>query len=164
MITLDTMQARHWPEVKRIYEEGIATGHATFETTAPAWELWDNAHLKLPRLVAMENDLILGWAALTPVSGRCVYAGVAELSVYIGTHARGKGLGKQILEQLIIESEQNALWTLQAGIFPENIASIAIHETSGFRKICLRRKIGKLNGVWRDVLLFERRSTLIGID
>ena len=164
MITFEIMHAIDWPDVKRIYEQGIRTGDATFETSTPSWEMWDNTHLKHSRLVAKRNDSILGWAALTPVSGRCVYAGVAEVSVYIGSHARGIGVGKQILEKLIIESEGNGLWTLQAGIFPENICSIAAHERNGFRKIGLRKKIGKLNGVWRDTLLFERRSVVIGID
>jgi phosphinothricin acetyltransferase len=158
------MQPMHWPEVKKIYEEGIKTGHATFQLEAPAWESWDKSHLELPRLVAISNNLVVGWAALSRVSERCVYAGVAEVSIYIASAFRGTGLGKQLLKELVFESEKNNFWTLQAGIFPENLPSIAIHEQNGFRKVGVREKIGKLNGVWRDTLLFERRSRLIGID
>lgn len=149
----------HWDTVKTIYEEGIATGNATFQTTAPSWEEWDAAHNKKPRLVAIENDTILGWAAITPVSGRCVYAGVGEVSVYVSAAARGKGVGKQLLQALITESEKENLWTLQAGVFPENLASLAIHQACGFRIVGTREKIGKMNGVWRDTVLLEKRST-----
>jgi L-amino acid N-acyltransferase YncA len=155
---------QHWDAVKIIYEEGIATGNATFQTSAPAWEEWDAAHLPAARLVAVENDGLLGWAALTPVSGRCVYAGVAEVSVYIGAAARGKGLGKQLLTALVAASEAAGLWTLQAGIFPENTASIAIHEACGFRVLGTRERIGKMHGVWRDTVLLERRSKLVGTE
>ena len=153
----------HWEAVKQIYEEGIATGNATFQTAAPTWEEWDAAHVAKPRLVAIENNEILGWAAFTPVSGRCVYAGVGEVSVYVGTNARGKGLGKQLLLALIEGSEKENFWTLQAGVFPENLASLAIHEACGFRIIGTREKIGKMNGVWRDTVLLERRSNRTGI-
>lgn len=148
----------HWEAVKTIYEEGIATGNATFQTTAPSWEEWDAAHSKKPRLVAVENDTVLGWAAITPVSGRCVYAGVGEVSVYVSAAARGKGVGKQLLQALITESEKENLWTLQAGVFPENEASLAIHKACGFRIVGTREKIGKMNGVWRDTVLLEKRS------
>lgn len=148
----------HWETVKTIYEEGIATGNATFQTTAPSWEEWDAAHSKQPRLVAIENDTLLGWAAITPVSGRCVYAGVGEVSVYVSAAARGKGVGKQLLQALITESEKEKLWTLQAGVFPENEASLAIHKACGFRIVGVREKIGKMNGVWRDTVLLEKRS------
>lgn len=158
------MLPQHWERVKEIYEEGIATGNATFQTAAPDWEEWNNAHLKSCRLVAVENNEVIGWAALTPVSDRCVYAGVAEVSVYVAALARGKGVGKKILNTLIEESERNNLWTLQAGIFPENSGSIKIHEACGFRLIGRREKIGKMNGTWRDTLLFERRSKKIGIE
>ena len=154
---------QHWEAVKKIYEEGIATGNATFQTSAPTWEEWDNAHAEKPRLVAVENDEVLGWAAITPVSGRCVYAGVGEVSVYVGANARGKGVGKQLLRALISESENENYWTLQAGVFPENKASIAIHEACGFRVIGTREKIGKMNGVWRDTVLLEKRSHKTGI-
>jgi phosphinothricin acetyltransferase len=157
------MTAIHWPEVKAIYESGIATGNATFQTGAPTWEDWDAAHIKTCRLLAVDNDIILGWAALTPVSGRCVYAGVAEVSVYIGENARGKGIGRQLLDALIRESEQHNFWTLQAGIFPENVASIRLHEACGFRIVGRRERIGQLHGVWRDTMLLERRSSKVGV-
>ncbi|MES2774532.1 MAG: N-acetyltransferase family protein [Bacteroidota bacterium] len=152
----------HWPDVKRIYEEGIATGNATFQTAAPGWEEWDSVHVKASRFVAVENNEVLGWAALTPVSGRCVYAGVGEVSVYVSTAARGRGVGKKLLQALVVSSEQNGFWTLQAGIFPENKGSIKIHEDCGFRLIGAREKIGQMNGVWRDTLLLERRSKIAG--
>jgi L-amino acid N-acyltransferase YncA len=157
------MQNLHWPSVKKIYEEGIATGNATFQTAAPEWEEWDAAHVKNSRLVAVEKNEILGWAALTAVSGRCVYAGVGEISVYVAAAARGKGIGKKLLQALIEESEKNNFWTLQAGIFTENKSSIKIHEDCGFRIIGSREKIGQMNGVWRDTLLMERRSKITGI-
>lgn len=157
------MKAEHWPDVKAIYESGIATGNATFETGAPAWEEWDAAHIKTCRLVAVEQDEILGWAALTPVSGRCVYAGVAEVSIYISESARGKGLGSILLNALVAESEQHNFWTLQAGIFPENVASIRLHEACGFRMVGRREKIGQMLGVWRDTVLLERRSNTVGV-
>jgi phosphinothricin acetyltransferase len=160
---IEIMQPAHWPSVKRIYEEGIATGNATFQTTVPGWKDWDDAHVKNSRLVAIDNGEILGWAALTAVSGRCVYAGVAEVSVYVAATARGKGIGKKLLQALIEASEQNNFWTLQAGIFPENESSIKIHEDCGFRIIGRREKIGQMNGIWRDTLLLERRSTVTGI-
>jgi L-amino acid N-acyltransferase YncA len=156
------LQAVHWPDVSRIYEEGIATGQATFQTNAPSWEEWDRNHLPHTRLVAMDGGIVRGWAALTPVSGRCVYAGVAEVSVYIAAVARGKGVGKSLLNALVSESEKQGLWTLQAGIFPENKASIRLHEGNGFRIVGTRERIGKMNGAWRDTILLERRSTLIG--
>ncbi len=148
----------HWPEVKKIYEEGIATGYATFQTSAPSWEEWDTAHAAKPRLVAVENDRVLGWAAITPVSGRCVYAGVGEVSVYVGAHARGKGVGKQLLAALISESEKENYWTLQAGVFPENKASLHLHQSIGFRIVGTREKIGKMDGIWRDTVLLEKRT------
>ena len=163
MISLEQMQPGHWEAVKRIYEEGIRTGHATFETTAPEWATWDEGHLREPRIVAMEDGELLGWAALTPVSGRCIYAGVAEVSVYVSAAARGKGVGKSLLLKLVEESENKGLWTLQAGIFPENTASVKIHESCGFRIVGKREKIGKMDGVWRDNLLLERRSAVVGV-
>lgn len=158
------MEFPHWEEVKRIYLEGIATGHATFQASAPDWEEWDSSHLPACRLVAIENAEVLGWAALTPVSGRCVYAGVAEVSVYVAQKARGKGIGGMLLGALVAEAEKNDLWTLQAGIFPENEASIQLHIKAGFRMIGTRERIGKMNGQWRDTALLERRSKLIGIN
>ena len=157
------MLPRHWEAVKQIYKEGIDTGNATFQKTIPTWDEWDNAHEKKCRLIAINGDTVLGWAALTPVSSRCVYAGVGEVSVYVSLAARGKGVGKKLLQNLIVESEKNNFWTLQAGIFPENEASIKIHLDCGFRIIGTREKIGEMDGVWRDTLLLERRSKTIGI-
>lgn len=158
------MQPGDWLEVKEIYEEGIATGNATFQLSAPEWEEWNTGHLQHSRIVARYDGKIIGWAALTPVSGRCVYAGVAEVSVYVSDKARGKGIGKQLLQKLIEESEANNTWTLQAGIFPENVASIKIHESCGFRLVGTRERIGQMNGKWRDTVLMERRSNTIGIN
>ena len=163
MIEIKSMEPRHWNEVRRIYVEGLATGNATFQTTAPEWEEWDKAHIQTGRLLAFENGIVVGWAALTPVSGRCVYGGVAEISVYVAETARGKGVGKYLLKSLIENSEANKFWTLQAGIFPENIASVKIHEANGFRLIGKREKIGQMNGVWRDTVLLERRSKVVGV-
>jgi L-amino acid N-acyltransferase YncA len=157
------MKPNHWSQVKAIYENGIATGNATFQTSAPQWEEWDNVHVKTCRLVAIENEKVLGWAALTAVSSRCVYAGVGEVSVYVDETARGKGIGKALLEELIKETEQRNYWTLQAGIFPENIASIKIHQSAGFRIIGRRERIGQMNGIWRDTVLLERRSNTVGL-
>jgi L-amino acid N-acyltransferase YncA len=162
MIKLELMKPSDWEAVKDIYEEGIATGNATFQQSAPTWEEWNNSHLQHSRIVAKEEDNVVGWAALTPVSGRCVYAGVAEVSVYVSDKVRGRGLGKQLLQKLIEESEANGIWTLQAGIFPENTPSIKIHEASGFRIFGTRERIGKMNGVWRDNLQLERRSKVVG--
>jgi L-amino acid N-acyltransferase YncA len=159
-MTIQPLTAEHYSSVKKIYEQGIATGQATFQTTAPEWQEWDQSHLAHSRLVAFENDEVVGWAALTPVSGRCVYAGVAEISVYIDERYRGKGVGKSLLQHLISESESHNIWTLQAGVFPENISSLKIHESLGFRKVGYREKIGQLKGVWRDTVLFEKRSPL----
>ena len=153
-----------WPQVKAIYEQGLATGMATFETTAPNWEKWNSSHLSFARLVAVEDGTVIGWAALSPVSNRCVYGGVAEVSVYIATQHRGKGVGKKLLQQLIIDSEANGIWTLQAGIFAENLASAQLHYSVGFRMVGYREKIGKLGNQWRNTLLLERRSTIIGTD
>ncbi|MBG8552757.1 GNAT family N-acetyltransferase [Hymenobacter guriensis] len=164
-IRLLPLAAVHWPAVRAIYEQGIATGNATFQTEAPSWEAWDAAHLKHSRLVALDNtEQVLGWAALTPVSGRCVYAGVAEVSVYIAAVAQGQGIGRQLLQALVKESEQNGIWTLQAGIFPENEPSIRLHQAAGFRLIGQRERIGQMRGVWRNTALLERRSTTVGVE
>lgn len=154
----------HYPEVSRIYMEGIKTGQATFETVAPLWETWNEGHLAHSRFVALIGNAVAGWAALSPVSGRCVYAGVAEVSVYIGEAARGKGIGDSLLKQLILSSEAEGIWTLQAGIFPENTASLRLHEKNGFRIIGRRERIGKMNNTWRDTVLLERRSEIAGKD
>ena len=153
-----------YPAVSEIYLHGIASGNATFETTAPDWETWDKNHLKSCRLVAVDDhEQVVGWAALAPVSGRCVYAGVAELSVYVHRDFQGKGVGKKLLQELVLESEKQNLWTLQAGIFPENKASIKIHEQCGFRQVGYHEKTGKMKSVWRDTILMERRSKVIGV-
>jgi L-amino acid N-acyltransferase YncA len=153
-----------WPQVQAIYESGIATGHATFEMQSPDWENWDKNRLPFCRLVACEDKKVWAWAALSPVSSRAVYSGVAEVSIYICAESRGKGIGNILLEDLITESENNGIWTLQAGIFPENKASIKLHQGAGFRIIGYREKIGKMHGLWRDTVQLERRSTVVGID
>ncbi|TMC49345.1 MAG: N-acetyltransferase family protein [Chloroflexi bacterium] len=153
-----------WPAVRRIYEEGIATGDATFETEAPAWESWHASHLAAPRLVARCNGEVVAWAALAPVSERCVYAGVAEDSVYVSAEARGRGVGHVVLTALVAEAEAAGIWTVQTGIFPENHASVALHQRCGFRIVGTRERVGRLAGRWRDVVLLERRSSVAGID
>ena len=159
-----TLQPTDWLVVKTIYEQGIATGNATFETQAPSWGIWDAAHRPDCRFVAEdETGQVCGWAALTPVSGRCVYAGVAEVSVYVAETCRGMGIGRLLLERLVSASEQVGLWTLQAGIFPENTGSVALHEHTGFRVIGRRERIGQMHGLWRDTVLLERRSTAVGV-
>jgi len=164
MPTIQPFTATHWPEAKAIYEAGLATGNATFQTEAPTWDDWDQGHLAHSRLVATDDaGRVLGWAALSPVSGRCVYGGVAEVSVYVAAEARGKGVGRQLLSALIAEAEAHGMWTLQAGIFPENTASVKLHEGLGFRTVGYRERIGKQHGVWRDTVLLERRSTVVGI-
>jgi L-amino acid N-acyltransferase YncA len=151
-------------EVRRIFLEGIASVHATFETTAPEWPQWDGSHRKDCRFAAVEGDRILGWSALSAVSMRRVYAGVAEVSVYVSTEARGRGVGSMLLSALVEASEDAGLWTLQAGIFPENAASLALHTRHGFRRLGLRERVGYGHGRWRDVVLLERRSARTGID
>ena len=162
-VAIEPLASSDWDDVRRIYAEGIATGNATLETGVPSWETWDGAHRADSRLVARASGRVLGWAALSPVSERCAYGGVAEVSVYVAASARGKGVGRRLLEELVRASEDAGVWTLQAGIFPENRASLAIHELSGFRVVGVRQKLGKLSGVWRDVALLERRSPCIGV-
>src|SRR5271169_2189811 len=153
LFQITAMTPDDWPAVREIYCEGMATGNATFESDAPDWEKWNTGHRQDCRLVAKEEESIMGWAALSPVSGRCVYGGVAEVSVYVAGAARGRGLGKALLQALVETSENNGIWTLQAGIFPENLASIAAHKACGFREVGVRQRLGKLGDVWRDVLL-----------
>ncbi|OIU70649.1 GNAT family N-acetyltransferase [Rossellomorea aquimaris] len=160
---IEEMKAEDWEAVKEIYLEGIATGNATFQKEAPSWEQWDKGHAKEGRIVARTADCLQGWAALSPVSGRCVYAGVAEVSVYVSTQYQGKGTGSLLLDALIEVSESHGYWTLQAGIFPENVSSIRLHEKHGFRVVGRREKIGKMDGIWRDTLLLERRSKAVGV-
>jgi len=164
MMAIQTMLPEHWPEVKQIYLEGIATGQATFQTDAPSWNEWDQAHLAELRYLAMIGNEIAGWVALSPVSSRCVYAGVAEISIYIADRFRAQKIGQQLLQHMIAESEKANIWTLQAGIFPENAASLRLHEKAGFRVMGYREKVGKMNGVWRNVNLLERRSKTTGIN
>lgn len=161
---IEEMREADWEQVRLIYLEGIATGDATFETEAPAWEMWTQGHLPHSRLVARSLGGIKGWAALSPVSNRCVYGGVAEVSVYVAARHRGEGLGRALLEALVNSSERNGIWTLQAGIFPENTSSLLLHMRCGFREVGRRERIGKMNGVWRDTLLLERRSKIVGVD
>lgn len=155
---------KHWPRVRAIYTEGVLTGNATFATEPPGWAKWDADHLPECRFVANLGGAVVGWSALSPVSGRCVYAGVAEVSVYVAADARGRGVGTGLLEALVDASEHHGMWTLQAGIFPENQASLAIHTAAGFRVVGVRERLGQRDGVWRDVVLLERRSRVVGVD
>jgi L-amino acid N-acyltransferase YncA len=161
-IEIDAMTAGDWPQVAEIYRQGLETGNASFETEVPAPEAWDAAHLPEPRLVARLDGAIAGWAALSAVSGRCVYGGVAEVSVYVAAGSAGRGVGRRLLSELVRLSEEAGIWTLQAGIFPENTASLALHERCGFRVVGRRERLGCHNGVWRDVVLVERRSATVG--
>jgi len=159
-VEIRELRAPDWPEVAAIYEEGIATGDATFETRVPTWDTWDAAHSG-HRLVAEADGVVAGWAALSPVSERSCYRGVAEVSVYVATRARGRGVGRGLLDELVARSEADGIWTLQAGIFPENKASLRLHLGCGFRLVGVRERIGELSGVWRDVLSLERRSEVV---
>jgi L-amino acid N-acyltransferase YncA len=150
-----------WPEVARIYGEGIATGNATFETEIPSWEAWDAAHLTEHRFVAVADRRVVGWIALASVSARACYAGVAEVSAYVAADARGQGVGGELLAALISSSEQGGIWTLQTGVFPENEASLGLLRRFGFRVVGTHECIGRLHGVWRDVVLVERRSEVV---
>jgi phosphinothricin acetyltransferase len=161
---IDSMQPSDWEFVRKIYLEGIATGQATFETAAPDWERWDASHSPHCRLVARNGDGVLGWAALSPVSKREVYAGVAEVSVYVASAARGRGVGGALMRALIEASERHGVWTLQSSVFPENRASIALHLKHGFRELGRRERVARLHGVWRDTVLLERRSRVVGVD
>ena len=154
----------NFPELIEIYGQGLATNIATFQNDLPIWEDWDKGHLNFCRISIYENDEMLGWAALSPVSSRCVYSGVAEVSIYVATIARGKGIGEILLNELIKESESNEIWTLQSGIFAENQISIKLHEKCGFRIVGHREKIAKKNGLWKDTVLMERRSKITGIN
>ena len=167
-VAIHPMTPEDWPEVRRIYIEGISTGNATFETEAPSWEKWNTGHIADCRLVAHDGEgrddaQLLGWAALSPISSRGVYRGVTEVSVYVAGSARGKGVGKALLRALIESSEQCGIWTLQAGIFPENNASISLHKSLGFREVGRRERIGKMGDRWRNVTLLERRSAVAGV-
>jgi L-amino acid N-acyltransferase YncA len=158
MVQIRDLRPDDWPEVASIYREGIETGNATFETGVPSWEAWDAGHTPQHRLVALEDGRVVGWAAVSPVSERCCYAGVAEHSIYVAAAARGRGVGRALLAELIESTERGGIWTLQSGIFPENEASIGLHTALGFRVVGVRERLGHVNGVWRDVVLLERRS------
>lgn len=162
-LIVETMSDDDWPVVRDIYEQGIMTGNATFQMEVPSWEEWNQEHLVACRLVAKLEGFVIGWAALTPTSRRDVYKGVAEVSVYIADAAQGMGAGKALLRALVAESEQAGIWTLQAGIFPENKVSITLHERCGFRTVGVRERVGQMDGDWRDVILLERRSQVVGI-
>ena len=159
-LLIEQMQAQHWPAVELIYAQGLATGNASFETDTPSWEQFQAGHLPGHLLVALEADAVLGWAVLSPVSDRCAYQGVAEDSVYVAEKARGRGVGRALLTQLTRRAESAGIWTVQAGIFAENTASIALHHACGFRTVGLRERLGQREGIWRDVLLVERRGSI----
>jgi L-amino acid N-acyltransferase YncA len=158
---LQPMRPDDWPAVRAIYEAGIATGNATFETTAPDWPAWDATHLPNHRLVAHLDGRVVGWTALAPVSDRCAYAGVVEDSIYVAPDAQGRGVGRALLAAVVTSAEQAGIWTVQTGIFPENETSVRLHQACGFRVVGVRERLGQLHGRWRDVLLLERRSPVI---
>ena len=162
-LSIEPLRPADWPEVRGIYLEGIATGDATFEVEAPSWEPWDAGHLPHGRLVARDGGRVVGWAALGPVSRRAVYAGVAEVSVYVAADARGRGVGEALLRAVIEASEAAGIWTLQGGTFPENAASLRLQAKCGFRVVGRRERIGLHHGVWRDTILTERRSSVVGV-
>jgi phosphinothricin acetyltransferase len=159
-MTIRELQPADWPDVARIFEEGIRTGNATFETTAPTWEAWDAGHLADHRLVVTLDGDVVGWAALSAVSDRACYSGVAEHSIYVAERVRGLGFGRQLLAALVAAADAGGIWTLQSGVFPENEASLALHLSLGFRVVGVRERLGRLDGVWRDVVLLERRSEM----
>jgi L-amino acid N-acyltransferase YncA len=161
-VAVAEMRPDDWEAVREIYGEGIATGNATFEREAPDWTAWNATHLELCRLVARSGADIVGWVALSPVSSRCVYGGVAEVSLYVRASTRRRGVGVALLEALIEKSERLGIWTLQGGVFPENVASIGLLKRCGFREVGRRERLGQMGGRWRDVLLFERRSASAG--
>ncbi|SDN10610.1 phosphinothricin acetyltransferase [Psychrobacillus sp. OK028] len=163
-ITISKMISSDWDRVREIFIEGIQTANATFRTEAPNWEDWDQGHLNICRFVAKLDGEVVGWVALSPVSTMVAYSGVVEVSIYIASVAAGKGVGSQLLQQVIESSEQNKIWTIQALIFPENIASINLHKKFGFGVVGTRKQMGRLNGVWRDVVLLERRSDIVGVE
>ena len=162
-VVIREMSAGDWPLVAAIYEEGIATKYATFETATPSWEEWDSRHLKTCRLVSVDAGRVVAWAALSSVSQRCIYSGVAEVSIYVSAGARGRGIGRRLVERLVLASEREGIWTLQAGIFPENSSSIKLHLRCGFRIVGTRERLGRMDERWWDVLLLERRSTTVGV-
>ena len=156
------MVPEDWSQVREIYLEGIQTGNATFETSAPDWTHWDKVHLAACRLVARGKNQVIGWAALSPVSTRAVYAGVAEDSIYVRINQRGRGVGAVLMKELIERSEALGIWMLQTSIFPENTTSLTLHQKAGFRVVGRRERIAQLKGVWRDTIFLERRSQIVG--
>ena len=165
-VLIESMQPTDWPAVRAIFQAGIETGDATLEAEAPEWETWDASHRSEARLIAVDPSRperpVVGWAALTPVSGRCVYDGVAEVSVYVAPEARGRGVGTILLDALAAASEEAGIWTLQAHILRENAASLALHERVGFRVVGVRERLGRdPDGHWRDIVLMERRSPFV---
>ncbi len=163
IVRIEIMTEHHWNDVIRIYNFGIASGNATFEKHVPDWNSWNKTHRKDCRLIALSGDQTAGWAALSNMSERPVYSGVVEVSIYIDPDYQGQGIGNTLMQALITESETHGLWTLQAGIFPENESSIHLHLKNGFRVVGVREKIGKMEDRWRDVVLMERRSQVVGI-
>jgi L-amino acid N-acyltransferase YncA len=161
-VTIRALRPADWPKVAAIYGQGIATGNATFETDVPSWEGWDAGHLPNHRLVAELDGEVVGWTAVSPVSSRCAYAGVVEHSVYVAGSARGHGIGRLLLDALVRDTEQAGIWTIQTGIFPENEPSLTLHLSAGFRVLGVRERPGQLGGRWRDVVVLERRSAVIG--
>ena len=163
-VLIQPMEPAHWERIRTIYVEGIATRNATFETTAPSWNEWDSQHLPAARLVALRAGKVVGWAALSPVSRRAAYRGVAEVSIYVAAGHRGEGVGRQLMAELIRCAEAAGIWTLQAAVFPENAATLRLHESAGFRRVGYRERIAQLDGKWRDTILLERRSRTVGLD
>jgi L-amino acid N-acyltransferase YncA len=161
MTTIEALRPEHWPGVARVYGEGIASRNATFETAIPTWEAWDASHLSDHRFVALRDGEVVGWAAVSPVSTRCCYAGVVENSVYVAAAARGQGIGRRLLDALIDSTEAAGIWTIEAGMFPENEQSVRLHQAVGFETVGTHKRLAKLDGVWRDVLLLERRSPVV---
>lgn len=161
-IMIENMTESDWQDVATIYKQGIQSRNSTFEKDCPDWKTWNKNHRSDCRLVAKQNGKVIGWAALSNISGRSVYAGVSEVSIYVDSNFQGHGIGRKLMEKLISESEKANIWTLQAGIFPENKTSIRLHERNGFRTVGIREKIGKMDSEWRNVVLMERRSTKIG--
>jgi phosphinothricin acetyltransferase len=163
-VLIQPLEPHHWESVREIYLEGIATRNATFEIDAPTWEEWNAQHLSFGRVVALRIPTVVGWAALSPVSRRTVYRGVAEVSLYVAGKHRGQGIGRLLLNELIRLAEDAGIWTLQAAVFPENVATLRLHAGAGFRRVGYRERIGQLDGIWRDTILLERRSRAVGHD
>jgi L-amino acid N-acyltransferase YncA len=162
-LEIASLAPKDWSAVRAVYLEGIATGNSTFENSAPEWEMWDRDHLPTCRLTARRGGEIVGWGALSPISRRTVCAGVAEVSIYVAASARGQGVGLALLSAIVKASERAGIWTLQGGVFPENPASLALLRRAGFRVVGTRKRIGCMDGRWRDVMLLERRSVVVGV-